>query len=75
MRGGKFVTKEYLDIEGLREDHAVKGFTTSGRLREELEDMPILEGFLGPMFDGYAADGSCYFVRYESSEAYDVLST
>lgn len=65
---------EYLDYSLVRAN--AKAFTkdmteyrNNGGLchREELDDQPLLENYLGPMWDG-----DC--LRYETQEAYNILS-
>jgi hypothetical protein len=43
------------------------GFCNRRGIREELRGLPVFSGFAGPMWDGDA-------IRYESSEAYNMLS-
>lgn len=50
-----------------RPDVEVTGTNTNRRQRAELQDQPLLKGFVGPMWDGNA-------VRYENPEANDRLS-
>lgn len=41
--------------------------------RKELDDQPIIENYLGPMFD--RIDYGKVYLRYETQEIYDMLST
>ena len=41
--------------------------------RQELDNRPEFKGFLGPMWNGTAEDGSPFF-RYETQEMYDLFS-
>jgi hypothetical protein len=43
------------------------------RLRPELQLQPKIQGFCGPMFDGYDANG-LPVVRYEDQASYNTLS-
>ena len=45
--------------------------------REELDNQPLVDGYLAPMWDGIRVDNRCeqYAVlRYETFEVYDMLS-
>lgn len=95
--GGKTFNYHELEVRGL-----IKGYSENlsyerenGRVvhREELDDQPKVDGYLGPMYDGvrYIVDGkmkyafdctdeekaSCktlHVIRYETQEAYNMLS-
>lgn len=43
------------------------GFNSNPRQRKELQDEPIFEGFVGPMWDGDA-------IRYEDAVTYEFMS-
>lgn len=40
--------------------------------RKELDDQPMIENYLGPMFDGI--DYGKIYLRYETQDVYDILS-
>ena len=45
--------------------------------RAELDDQPIIKGYLGPMFNGFKEDSegnTLICLRYETQEVYDMLS-
>ena len=77
---------QYVDGVWLRHDFtddnviqamSVRGYEFSGpcqrkSLREELQGAPTFSGVLGPMWGGDEIGGPV--IRYESREAYDVLS-
>jgi hypothetical protein len=46
---------------------ALRGLSPSGRTRPQLWNQPQFSNFFGPMWDGDA-------IRYESTEAYAILS-
>lgn len=65
--------KEYETVEELRKDFNIIGWSPEdGSRREELWEQPILEGFVGPMYDG-TKDGKAV-IRYETPEVYELLS-
>ena len=53
--------------------HEFTGPCTRKQLRSELQGQPMFSGVLGPMWGGEEIGGAV--IRYESSEAYDKLST
>lgn len=63
-----------MDKESAESSFKVSGISTSGRLRVELQNQPKFEGFMGPMYGGLREDGTV-IIRYETKEAYDILST
>lgn len=76
IKNGTYVCEEYDTVEELVKRHHVVGYTedlTSLRIngalvhRAELDNQPILENLLGPMWDSGG-------LRYESWEVYDMLS-
>lgn len=59
-------------------EHLKKAFETAGEFhsiscRAELQGAPKLKNFCGPMYDGEDDQGRAV-IRYESQEAYDILS-
>lgn len=57
---------------------SIRGFhfagpTTNNRLRAELRDRPRFTGLCGPMWGGLSDDGRP-IIRYETQDAYNVLS-
>lgn len=67
---------EIIDLDNIPPTYQVVGYTedmtpyrSKGGLcqRKELDNQPIIEGFLGPMWDGD-------MLRYETQELYNALS-
>ena len=42
--------------------------------RAELDNKPVFNGYLGPMWDGTRENGAVAVLRYETQEVYDTLS-
>lgn len=64
--------KEYDTVEDLIKDYTPEDVELGTHLREELQNEYILEGLLGPMYDG--EENGRPVVRYEAEEVYDMLS-
>lgn len=71
MKNGR-MNVEHLNYDEFSKKYKITGINTSTRVREELQEAPRIEGFLGAMWGGYK-DGKAVR-RYESPEVYDVLS-
>ncbi len=56
-----------LDLTPLRD----KGITVH---RKELDNQPLVDGYLSPMWNGSNADGTVGYIRYETQKMYDLLS-
>lgn len=70
----KILTREEIDkiATGITEDMEklrAKGLTTH---RKELDNQPIVKGYLGPMFE--KIDYGKIYLRYETQEIYDMVS-
>lgn len=71
---GKIMTREEIDKIAIgktedMEEYRKKGATTH---RKELDNQPIVEEYLGPMFNGISY-GTIH-LRYETQEVYDIVS-
>lgn len=64
--------KEYDMVAELIKEYTPVAVELGAHLREELQNEYILEGLLGPMYDG-EKDGRPV-VRYETEEVYNMLS-
>lgn len=64
---------EELTLEELQSKYTILGYSNRPRLRKELQGTPIIKGFLGAMFGGYKENGQLV-IRYETQEAYNILS-
>lgn len=66
---GTWVQSETTDLMAwaMVRDVEFTGTNLNRRQRAELQDQPIMKGFLGPMWDGDA-------IRYEDRRANDILS-
>lgn len=71
---GKVLTREQIDkiSNGLTEDYSKE--RAEGLLvhRKELDNQPIVDAYLGPMFE--KIDYGKIYLRYETQEIYDMLS-
>lgn len=56
----------------LEKVYTIKGEFKRGACRAELQNAPIIDGLLGPMYDG-ERNGAAV-IRYESQDVYDTLS-
>lgn len=59
------------DFRAFIDEHEIPilGIEDRKHLRPELHGLPVLQGYLGPMYDG----PDCF--RYEDQSSYNVLST
>lgn len=66
----QFVSRDQVQYFENEEDvpFEMKGRLQTGHLYSALDNAPIYEGFLSPMYDGG-------MLRYETQEVYDVLSS
>jgi hypothetical protein len=62
-------TNETMNFEELKEKFPIRGWNDNSRQREELQEQPLLEGLVGPMYNGVQQDGSVV-IRYESMKEY-----
>lgn len=60
------------DYRKLERKYRIVGEKSDPRSIPELQGMPILEGFVGPMFGG--REGGLFVVRYEAQSIHDLLS-
>lgn len=79
--GGKYngQLKERKDVEQFPEYNGVSKNYSKERMqnlvvpREELDEQPVLAGYLGPMYNGTTIYNGrkCVVIRYETQEIYD----
>ena len=62
-----------MDKEGALAAFNLRGTSNNNRLRAELKNQPLFDGFLGPMYGGEKEDGTVV-IRYETQEANNMLS-
>lgn len=72
LENGRLKAELYDNVKDLKKKHKQIGVQTAKFLREELQGQPRLDGLFGGMWDGYHEGKPC--IRYESPEAYDMLS-
>ncbi|MFQ3543594.1 hypothetical protein Q7A53_05865 [Halobacillus rhizosphaerae] len=63
---------EYYSYSELNEKFNIVGFNKNQSNRKELQGEPKIQGFLGPMYNGYEND--ILIIRYETQEIYNSLS-
>ena len=61
---------ELLTIEELKAKYTVTGINRNTKSRIEIQGKPVLQGILGPMYNGVNDKGQL-IVRYESQKVYD----
>lgn len=64
---------EMLTIEELKAKYTIIGINKNLRNRIEIQGKPVLQDFLGPMYNGVNEKGQL-IVRYETTEAYKAHS-
>lgn len=63
---------EFCDVSELLKKHETRGIFRNEVCRRELQGAPLLEGLVGPMYDGTEAGRPV--LRYESKQIYEILS-
>lgn len=65
-------TQYYQTVQELAEAYPITGYRYNDHARSELQGQPILEGLLGPMYNGLQS--GVPVIRYETQRVYDILS-
>ncbi|WP_121616864.1 hypothetical protein [Virgibacillus halodenitrificans] len=64
---------EELTFEELQSKYTITGYSNRSYVRKEIQDTPVVKGFLGAMFNGFKDTGQVV-IRYETQEAYNLQS-
>ncbi|MCA1064664.1 hypothetical protein QTG56_23940 (plasmid) [Rossellomorea sp. AcN35-11] len=62
-------SNETMNFEELKEKFPIRGWNDNSRQREDLQEQPLLQGLVGPMYNGVQEDGSVV-IGYESMKEY-----
>lgn len=58
--------------QSLEDWYELTGTYSNPRVRPELQGQPVLNGYMGPMYNGM--ENGSHVIRYESLEAFEILS-